>query len=88
METYETKNRYQLRLLLFNDVEITYDVVIKMTPPSLLPPLKGQGTIPSLSGIPAYRYQQSLSCCIACQDVCVQKSHAAKRLISQLELNI
>jgi len=28
----------------------------------------------------AYRYQQSLSRCFACPNVCVQQSHAAKRL--------
>jgi len=46
--------------------------------------------MPALSGVPAYRYQQSLSRSIACQDVCAQRSHAgaAKRLISQLEVNI
>jgi len=29
----------------------------------------------------AYSFQQSLSRCITCQDVCVQQSHAAKRLL-------
>jgi len=37
--------------------------------------------MPPLSGIRAYRYQ-SLSRCITCQDVWIQQSHAAKRLIS------
>jgi len=41
-----------------------------------------------LSGVPAYRYQQSLPRCITYQDVCVQLAHAAKRLISSLEVNI
>jgi len=44
--------------------------------------------MPPLSGVPAYRYQQSQSRCITCQDVCVQQSHEEKRLISQLEVNI
>jgi len=29
----------------------------------------------------AYRRQQPLSRCITCQDVCVQESHAVKRLL-------
>ena len=40
------------------------------------PILKVRGAIPPLSGVPAYRYQQSLSRCITCQDVCVQQLHA------------
>jgi len=47
--------------------KINYDAVMKKT--HLLP------------GFTAYRYQQSLPRCIACQDICVQQSHAAKRLI-------
>ena len=39
------------------------------------PVMKGQGEMPPISGVPACRYQQSLSRCITCQDVCVHKSH-------------
>jgi len=35
-----------------------------------------------LSDVHACRYQQPLSRYITCQDVCVQESHATKRLIS------
>jgi len=35
-----------------------------------------------LCDVPACRYQQSLSRCITCQGICVQESHATKRLIS------
>jgi len=50
---------------------------------ALLPALwMVRGEMSPISGVPTYRYQQSLSRCITCQDVCVQKSHAAKRLIS------
>jgi len=45
-------------------------------------------TVTPLSGVTAYRYQQSLSCCITCQDFCVQRSHAARRRISELEGNM
>ena len=55
---------------------------------TVVPLSKGQVSMPPLCGIPAYRYQQSLSHWITCQDVCVQQSHAAKRLISLLEVNI
>jgi len=41
-----------------------------------------------LSDVPACRYQQSLCRYITCQDVCIQESHATKRLISELEVNI
>jgi len=47
---------------------------------------KVRGEMPPLSGVPGYRYQQALSCCITCQDVCVQQSHATKSLLSQLEV--
>jgi len=30
----------------------------------------------------AYHYQHVASRCITCQDVCVQQSHATKRLLS------
>jgi len=40
--------------------------------PTPLPPFKRSGGNAPLSGVPAYRHQQSLSCCITCQDVCVQ----------------
>jgi len=43
---------------------------------------------PLLSSIRAYHYQQSLSHCIIFQVVSVQKSHAEKRLILYLEVNI
>jgi len=62
--------------------EITYDAVMKKKSPITLPPfwkIRGEGNSP-LSGVPAYRYQQSLSCCITCREVCVQKSHAEKRI--------
>jgi len=63
--------------------KIAYDAVMKKTP---LTPLslfwKVRGTTPPLSGVPAYRYQQSLPRCITCQRVCVQQSHVANRLIS------
>jgi len=36
----------------------------------------------------AYRYQQSLSRCITCQDDCVQQSRATKRLLPQHEVNL
>jgi len=35
-----------------------------------------------LSDVPACRYQQSLCRYFTCQDVCIQESHATKRLIS------
>jgi len=39
--------------------------------------------MPPLSGVPAAcRYQQSQRRYITCQDVCIQESHATKRLIS------
>jgi len=38
--------------------------------------------MPLLFDVPTFRYQQSLSRYITCQDVCVQESHATKRLIS------
>jgi len=57
------------------------------TPLPLLSLFKGQGAMPPLSVVPAYRYQQPLPRSITCQDACVQHSHAAKRLISQLEVN-
>jgi len=38
--------------------------------------LKGQWAMPLLSGVPGYRYQQSLSRWITCQDVCVQRLDA------------
>jgi len=38
--------------------------------------------MPLLSDVPPCRYQQSLSRFITWQDVCVQESHATKRLIS------
>jgi len=41
--------------------------------------------MPPLSDVPACRYQQSLSRCITCQDVCVQESHATKRLYRNLK---
>jgi len=41
--------------------------------------------MPPLYSVPAYRYQQPLSRYITCQGVCVQQSHAAKRLISNLK---
>jgi len=69
--------------------KIAYDAVMKKT---LLPPLslfcRVRGALPPISGVPAYRYQQSLSRCVrsTCQDVCFQQSHAAKCLISQLEV--
>jgi len=47
------------------------------------PLLPFRGAIPPLSGVLAYRYQQSLSLCIPYQD-----SHAPKRLLSQREVNI
>jgi len=34
-----------------------------------------RGAMPSISGVPACRYQQSQSRCITCQDVYVQTSH-------------
>jgi len=39
------------------------------------PLMKGQGAMPPISCVPACRYQQSLSPCIICQDVCVQTAH-------------
>jgi len=39
------------------------------------------GNVP-LSGVPAHRYQQSLPRYITYQDVWIQQSHAAKRLLS------
>jgi len=44
--------------------------------------------MPPLSGVPAFRYQQSFSRCITCQDVCLRQSHVVKRLRSQLEVII
>jgi len=61
---------------------------MKKTPPPRHPLFKGQGAMPPLSGVPAYRYQQSLSRCITCQDIYVQQSQVAKRLLLQLEVNI
>jgi len=57
---------------------------MKKTPPARFLLLKDQGTMLPLSGVPAERYQQSLSRCITCQDVCVQQSHASKRLLSSV----
>ena len=37
------------------------------------------GAMPTLSGVPAYRYQESLSRCITYQEVCVEQSHVEKR---------
>jgi len=62
--------------------EIIYDSVVKKNLSSVSHLMKGQGAVRLISGVPAYRYQQSLSRCITCQDVCIQQSHAAKRLIS------
>jgi len=39
-------------------------------------------SMPPLSDVPTCSYQQSLSRYINCQDVCVQESHATKRLMS------
>jgi len=50
-----------------------------LSPLSLFWNVRGNATTLS---VPAYRYQQSQSRCSTCQDVCVQQSHAAKRLLS------
>jgi len=61
--------------------EITYDAVMKKTPPPPCPPFeRSVGAMPSSSGVPAYRYQQPLPCCITCQDVFVQQSNGQKRI--------
>jgi len=88
MKTYEKqKNRYQLCLLLFNNnFGLKNNKRRGMTPSSLI--CRVRGAMPPLSGTRACRYQQSLSRSNICQDVWVQQSHAAKRLISQLEVNI
>ena len=62
-------------------IEIIYDAVMKKTPPlQLLLFWKDRGAVPPLFGVPAYRYQHSVSRCITCQDGCVQQSHAEKRI--------
>jgi len=47
---------------------------------------KVRGAMPSISGVPACRYQQSLSRCITCQDVCVQMSHHMQQNTDYLNL--
>jgi len=58
-------------------------IIYEKTP---LPPLSLVGKVrysmPPLSDVPVCHYQQSLYRYITCQDVCVQESHAMKRLIS------
>ena len=74
-----------------NIAEIVPPKLVRWIRPCLVVPLlKGQGVMPPLSGFLAYRYQQSLSQSITCQDVCAQQSHAGaeKCLISSLEVNI
>jgi len=62
---------------------INHKITYEKTP---FPPLflfsKVREAISPLADVPACRYQQSQHRYIACQDVCVQESHATKRLMS------
>jgi len=76
--------RENIEILFQFDLDILWKRQLRLVPPLL----KVQGGNAPFSGVPAYRHQQSLSCRIICQDVCVQQTHAAKRLLWYLEVNV
>jgi len=54
--------------------KITYGADMNKTPlPRCLSLQRSGGAMPPLSGVPAYRCQQSFSRCITWQDICVQQ---------------
>jgi len=70
-------------LFRFNAILLNHKITYEKTPlPRLSLVWKVRDSMPLLSDVPACRYHQSQPRYITFEDVCVQESHAAKRLIS------